>query len=194
MSVIVLYNLIQTSPLFNLIQAIVDRISMIKHLVFLILLCNAELLFSTTKNYYIIDGLHENDSVIQLWYTVLGLLDEYDKGLNAGFEIAFNQNGRYFNPQRGSNWWKYYFAFNTIGSPQNSATVRIPRYKRSIIQLNTLCTMPIERAHYLLQTYMLLEPTLQKRLHQIKKIYWPDNLPVIGVYYQKPLMPAVQPE
>lgn len=165
---------------------------MMKRFVFLILLWSVGSSFSAPKNYYVIDGLHEDNSVIKLWYTVLGLLDEYDKGLSAGFEITFNQDGKHFSPECGSNWWDYYFAFNAIGSSDNSMIVRIPRYKRSVIRFNTVCTMSVERAHYLLKTYMHLQPSLQERFNYIKDIYWPQNIPVVGVYYQNQIMPGVQ--
>ncbi len=150
----------------------------------------------TAKNYYSIDGLHEDNSVIKLWYTVLGLLDEYDKGLIAGFEIVFNHDGKHFSAERGANWWTYYFAFTSIGSSEQSEIIRLARYKRSIIRFNTACTMKPERAYYLLNTYVVIQPVLQERLNDIKARYWPnntqDNKFVIGIYYQDTIMPEVQ--
>jgi hypothetical protein len=165
---------------------------MIKHVLLLNIFCSIGLIFGGTKNYYIIDGRHEDNSVVKLWYTALGLLDEYDKGLNAGFAIVFNQEGKHFSAERGSNWWDYYFACNAVGSPEDGVPVRVPRYKRSTIRFNTVCTMSPTRAHYLLNRYMPLQPAVQERLNHIKAVYWPDDIPVIGVYYQNPIMPEVQ--
>ncbi len=160
--------------------------------IILILFCVSSLSIAS-DNYYIIDGWQEDNSVIKLWYTVLGLLDEYDNGLNAGFEVVFNENGRHFTPDQGPNWWRYYFTCNSIGSPEHSNVKRIPRYRRSIIRFNTACTMSPQRAHYLLTRYMQLTPQLKTRLAQLKSTYFTEEIPVVGVYYQCPMM-DVQPE
>jgi len=164
-----------------------------KYFALFFLLCSAASISNAAHNYYLIDGLHEDNNVIKIWYTALGLLDEYDKGLNAGFEILFNQNGKHFSAERGPNWWQYYFGFHAIGSSEHSAVLRIPRHKRSTIRFNTVCTMSVERGHYLLNTYMRLQPAMQEQLNQIKHDYWPKDIPVVGVYYQHPIIPEVQP-
>lgn len=163
-----------------------------KSTIALMLFC-VSALSGSSDSYYVIDGWQEDNSVIKLWYTVLGLLDEYDHGLNAGFEVTFNENGRHFTADQGANWWRYYFACNTIGSPKNNNVKRLPRYRRSIIRFNTACTMSPQRARYLLTKYMQLSPQLEARLAQLKASYFTGEIPVIGVYYQLPMM-DVQPE
>ncbi len=144
------------------------------------------------KNYYVIDGWQEDNGIIKMWYMVLGLLDEYDKGLNAGFEISFNGDGKYYTEGFGHNWWNYYFAFTSIGSTRGSNIVRVPRYKRSLIRFNTLCTITPERAHYLLTKYMQVNAQVLERYEKIKRVYFADDILTIGVFYQQPMMAEVQ--
>jgi hypothetical protein len=144
-------------------------------------------------NYYIIDGAYEDNSVVKLWYTMIGLLDDYDTSRCSGFEISFNGDGKHYDATRGPNWWDYYFAFHAVGSAQNSSIVRVPRYQRSIMRFKVACTMSPERAHFLLNKYVKLQPAVQAKLEQIKKDYFSQDVPVVGVYYQKPIMPGVQP-
>lgn len=170
-------------------------------ILFFFLLCNVGLFlgnpsFASENNsldYYLIDGLHEDNSLIKVWFTALGLLDEYEQGHNAGFEISFDCNGKHYTADLGSNWWDYYFTFHSIGSPDQSNILRVPRYKRSIIRFKTACTMTSERGNYLLNKYMHIQPALKAQVNQIQQKYWPRNTPVVGIYYQKPIMPDVQP-
>lgn len=163
-----------------------------KYFLFGALLCAFFSAHSKPLSYYTIDGLYEDNGVIKLFYTVLHLLDQYDNGLIAGFEINFNENGKHFNPERGKNWWQYYFTFDRIGSSKDSIVKRVPRYKRSTMRFNTVCTMPKQRAHYLIRKYISLQSSVQKKFNCLKKDYWPDNKAVIGVYYQNPIMIEAQ--
>lgn len=156
------------------------------------------LFFSTTtfyinaKNYYVIDGANEDNNVIKIWYTVIGLLDEYENGDSAGLEISFNHDGKHFDPNRGSNWWEYYFSTSKIGSSEKETVVRVPRYQRAILRFNTVCTMSPERASFLLKKYIRIQPALQLKIDLIKQNCWPIRTPVVGVFYQKPIMPMHQ--
>jgi hypothetical protein len=158
----------------------------------LLFLCAIRTSFGDNRNYYVIDGANEDNNVIKLWHTTIGLLDEYDRGVIAGFDISFNCNGKHFNAQRGPNWWEYYFAFHAIGLPEKSSVLRVPRYQRSVVRFKTVCTMSPERGNFLLNKYMTLQPAILEKIADIKQEYWPHNMPVVGVYYQKPIMPEVQ--
>lgn len=171
-----------------------------KMILLFFLFCNVELVFGKTDmastnnllDYYIIDGLHEDNSVIKVWYTALGLLDEYDRGQNAGFEILFDCNGKHYSAERGSNWWEYYFSFHEVGSSDLCNVVRVPRYKRSILRFKTACAMTPERGNYLINEYMHIQPTIKAKLDRIQQEYWPENKRIVGIFYQKPIMPEVQ--
>lgn len=149
-------------------------------------------IFPHAHDYYVIDGAHEDNSAIKIWYTVLGLLDDYDNCRCDGFEISLGDQGKHFDVQRGLNWWSYYFAFHTIGSSEKSSIVRVPRYKRSVIRFKTVCTMSPERGNFLINKYMKLQPDLQATCNKIKHDYLLQEVPVVGVYYQNPIMPDVQ--
>jgi len=159
---------------------------------FILFISVAKTSLGAARNYYIIDGINEDNGVTKLWYTTLGLLDEYDKGQIAGFELSFNGNGKHFNAHRESNWWSYYFAFYIIGVPDKATLIRMPRYQRSVIRFKTVCTMSPERGNFLLNKYMILQPAIRKKVAMIKAKYWQEGTPVLGVYYQKPIMPEVQ--
>lgn len=40
---------------------------------------------------------------------LLGVYVKYLPEQNGGFEISFGKEGSYFDPNRGENWWRYYF-------------------------------------------------------------------------------------
>lgn len=147
--------------------------------------------FSDASNYYVIDGKNEDNGMIKIWYTMLGLLDDYDNSRCAGFEILFQNDGKHYDESLGSNWWSYYFVENSFGFPKKDLVTRVPRYQRAIIRFKTVCTMPPERGNFLLNKYVRLQPNIYQALDRIKKDYWGD-VPVAGVYYQKPIMSEVQ--
>ncbi len=46
--------------------------------------------------------------------SVLGMLEHYDRwtGLYAGVRVDFKDQGLYYDPARGPNWWNYYLQCN----------------------------------------------------------------------------------
>lgn len=149
--------------------------------------------FLQSKNYYLIDSKNDDNGLIKIWFTTLGLLDEYDKGEILGFEILFDENGKHFDSKYGFNWWQYYFDFNSIGSKEQSSVLRIPCYKRSMIRFNTICTMQAERANYLINKYVKFNQNIKSKFDTIKQKFWTDkDCKIVGIYYQKPMMPEIQ--
>lgn len=142
--------------------------------------------------YFRIDGQYEDNCIIKMWFTALGLVNEYEKGLNAGFEIQFNCNGKHYNPDLGPNWWNYYFAFNSIGERENNVVVRLPRHRRSTVRFEAACTILPERACELINKYMPMQPILMQKFEKIKQKYWQSGCRMIGVYYQNPILEKVQ--
>lgn len=42
-------------------------------------------------------------------FTIIGFLDDFDKEGWQGIVIDFENQGNYYEPKKGSNWWGYYF-------------------------------------------------------------------------------------
>ncbi len=145
---------------------------------FFYLLTLSSVLFAKYDEVSLLDGWQEDNSVLKIWFTVLGLLDEVDRGSSSGFAIRFAQEGKYYDVLKGDNWWTYYFAFDSVGDITSKTIHRIPRYQRSMIRFQTACTMPEERGHELLSKYMKLKPEILERLELLKKEVR------LGVYYQ----------
>lgn len=140
-------------------------------------------LFAGEKPSYIIEGSNKNDfSLMHILNVVISLLDQYDRNEINGFEISFLNDGLYFDPERGSNWWLYYFEPLCLMHEKPDKIVRIPNYMKSIRSMQVLFEMPRERKCFLIQKFIRINQTTQDAVVKIVHDDWKDFF-VIGVDY-----------
>lgn len=133
--------------------------------------------------YYLIDGAHDRDNVIRTLRVALALLDYYEKGLCAGVEVSFFKDGKYFDRNKGPNWWEYYFEPLKVGNVTSDSLIRPATYQKTILSYLMRFELPAHRAHELLHTYIKIQPILAKESEEFIEHF--AGYYLIGVYYEK---------
>lgn len=114
---------------------------------------------------------------------VLGFLHHYEQGLFAGLEVNFRNKGLYFDPQKGPNWWEYYFEPIHIG---NSSNITIQKqYGAETINYDMFIQKNLSRQ----QNYKLIKKYIIPRSHITRAVnsFIENNFNnhfVIGVHYR----------
>lgn len=115
---------------------------------------------------------------------VLGFLDHYDRWRHryAGVRVDFD-DGLYFEPAFGPNWWNYYFEPIDIGGGRGAPSrVVSPHY-------HDLCANRVERelsrdtGARLIQRYVTVTPAVLARADAYISEQW-GNAFVIGIHYR----------
>ena len=115
---------------------------------------------------------------------VLGFLDHYDRRrhLYAGVRVDFD-DGLYYEPAFGPNWWEYYFEPIDIGGGRGAPSrVVNPHY-------HDLCANRVERdmsratAAKLVEQYISVRPSVRDLADAYVREHW-SNAFVIGVHYR----------
>jgi hypothetical protein len=134
-------------------------------------------------DYYVIEGSNkEFVSISYILGTAIRLLDKYENHEIAGFEMAYDQSGYYFDADKGPNWWNYYFEPLSVGDKSNCEPQRVPNYLKFMLGSETLFEMAHERKQYLIAKYIRIHPELQQKVDEIVAQQFSNNI-VIGVVH-----------
>lgn len=141
--------------------------------------------YAHQKPHYIMEGSnHDKCSMLSIFNTVLALLDQYERHEINGFEVAYNNDGLYFDAQLGPNQWLYYFEPLKVMHEEPHITMRVTNYFKFIQGTLALFEMPRERKEYLIRTYIHLNQEMQERIANFTKYELQDAY-VIGISYTK---------
>jgi nodulation protein Z len=115
---------------------------------------------------------------------VLGFLDHFDRWrhLYAGVKVDFD-DGLYYEPAFGPNWWEYYFEPIDIGGGRDAqASVVSPHY-------HDLCANRVERGmsrqtgSALIERYVAVKPSIRGITDAYVSEHWTDAF-VVGIHYR----------
>ena len=117
---------------------------------------------------------------------VLGQLYLYEQGTNrrlTGLSVDFDRFGAYYDPERGPNWWRYYFEPITVGRREGSR-VSYPSRNEYIQVFHTRRTR-ISRAEAaaLVKKYIHVKRPILEQADQFADRYF-QNIFTIGVHYR----------
>lgn len=132
------------------------------------------------KESFIILNCPVNSGFFAIFSSVLAALDMYDQGNYAGIKIDLN-SGIYLEPERGSNWWEYFFEPINLGD--SAASTYVLSFDETMGLINAGFTISRERGFELIQKYIYLKPKLQKELDKLTKKLFKDYT-VIGLHYR----------
>ncbi len=123
----------------------------------------------------------ESAGFFSTFHYILTVCKSYDKGLIRGFKVDFGTTGNYYCPNRGENWWHYYFLPTQFGdmTPPTIQTVYPPN--TSLMEIE-LFTSKIECSH-LIKKYLTIRPEI---IHFVDTFYKENLLGhfVISVHYR----------
>ena len=136
-------------------------------------------LFSDEKPFIIMNN-PVNSGFGAVFSAVLSALDLYDQGHYAGLQLDLN-SGVYVDPQKGPNWWEYFFEPVYLGNDQ--APHHVLTSDEVSILINAGFPMSRERSFELIQKYIHLKPAIQKKINKLVKINFSDFY-MIGIHHR----------
>lgn len=139
---------------------------------------------STSKEYVVINNPCYNPGMFCVLNTVMGFLYFYDQGRYAGLRVDFANQGLYYDPRYGSNWWQYYFEPIELGKATDQATIKSYGGTDCILyDMFTQKDLTPLQVYELTQKYIRLRPHIQKKLNQFVDDYFGDYF-IIGIHYR----------
>lgn len=118
--------------------------------------------------------------------TVLGMLEHYEtwRSRYAGVKVNFRDQGLYYDPEGGENWWEYYFEPIDIGGSEGSAGLRvIDTYQRVHFALRTARKMNRAGGHRLIGKYVRVRSHIQREVDSFVRENF-EGAHVIGIHYR----------
>lgn len=117
---------------------------------------------------------------------VLGHLYLYEQGANpslTGFSVDFDRFGLYYDPERGPNWWSYYFEPIHVGAREGSP-FRYPSLHEYEQVVNIMRPgIPRAQAGALIRKYIHVKRPILDQVDQFADRYF-QNIFTIGVHYR----------
>lgn len=133
---------------------------------------------SQNTNLMIHDSL--NIGMFATFSLVLATLHLYEEGNFAGVKVDLN-SGFYLDPDRGPNWWEYFFEPIALGdqdAPTHSFSIQ-----EGIDLVGQGFQLPRYRLCELVQRYVHIKPDIQREVDAFTQTYFNDHF-VIGVHHR----------
>ncbi len=134
------------------------------------------------SSYAYLDTIDSNYNIFQQLAIVVGLLDKYEEKEYAGLKVDFGTDGKYYSRFLGNNWWEYFFKKVEVGDTHKERC-RIKKFEKTALSCSTF-QFDTERAHYLIQKYIFIQPKIVKEIAAFETEYLNDSF-TIGVNYIK---------
>lgn len=117
--------------------------------------------------------------------SVLGMLEHYDKwqSLYSGIGVDFKDQGLYFDPAYGPNWWSYYFEPFAIGSAESAASKPITARQHDTFAHRAENTLSRKKGATLINRYIRVKPQVAAKVEAFVQTHFNDHL-VIGIHYR----------
>jgi hypothetical protein len=139
-----------------------------------------------TKEFLVLRGSERNDlcGLFSELAAVLGLLEHYEEwnDIYSGLRVDFADQGLYYDPARGENWWEYYFEPIDVGRPAHA----IARIVTSFQHENLACAihrLSRRRGFSLIDRYIHPQRHIRDMVNTYVRDNFRDNF-VFGVHYR----------
>lgn len=143
------------------------------------LLCHAEhkkeILFLDSDN---------SAGMFAAFYMILGALEYAHENKLSGVKVNFGEQGLYFDPSKGGNWWEYYFEplpiYHNKGNHCHLKKIS-PKGKVKLVTEGTRLSKG--RAHHLIEKYIRVKPYIQDKVNRFVEEHFKDYY-IVGVHYR----------
>lgn len=139
---------------------------------------HTQLLFAEGQNYFVLRN-REGAGLFCLFGDVLALLHSYEMGLFRGVEVDFAEEGLYYDPNLGSNWWNYYCEPIAIGE-KNSVYAGDGSYQK---MSEIFFYKNRQEAFTFIKKYIHFRPYILEKVDQFTRIHLDDSY-LIGIHYR----------
>ena len=116
--------------------------------------------------------------MFSVFMDVLSLLQNYEKGIFKSIKVDFANEGQYFDPKFGQNWWEYYF--EPINNQSSDKSVEFYYLDCWKIQF---CNSR-KYNNYLIEKHICLKPHIQDKINSFVANYFKNGEFLIGVHYR----------
>jgi hypothetical protein len=132
---------------------------------------------------YTLPSPGDKSGMFSVFITVLGFLDSFERGECKGVVIDFKEQGLYYDPLKGPNWWSYYFEPVTFGNvdPTDLKVVThkmIRKFNRKVVR-----EFSRQEGQALIQKYIHLKSELKQKRDAFVERHFKDHF-VIGVHFR----------
>ena len=165
--------------LYRFIQSLRKKMKLASlYCLFVIHCCCAQTAYLFTPR-----GDNDKPGFFGAFNSVLAALDFCEQH-NAILGVDFQKVGWYYDPQKGSNWWDYYFDQPRL--PLKTPVQEVKRFKgwqKSLILLEGLFVISKVRAHELIKRYIRIKEPIQK----IIDTFYAEHMQgyyMIGIHYR----------
>lgn len=135
--------------------------------------------YAKTGPYLVVNNPHHS-GFFATFYSILGALDYYEKNSYAGITVNLDSY-MYLDPNKGPNWWEYYFEPIQIGEEAKEHYIFSYEDTHSLIKKGY--SMPRQWAYEIIQKYIHLRPEIYTEVNQFILKNFQNNY-VIGLHYR----------
>jgi hypothetical protein len=104
--------------------------------------------------------------------------------LISGLRVDFADQGLYYDPAVGNNWWSYYFDRIEIGSHDGASVRAVGAFQHDAFAYRVEQTMRRATAAALVARHVRVKPVLLERVEHYLRDNFTDATPAIGVHYR----------
>ncbi len=128
---------------------------------------------------------------------VLGCLEHYEQrpAIYAGVHVDFRDDGLYYEPAAGPNWWEYYFEPVCVGSQASAVSRFVPPWQHDFFAEKTEREMSRPAAASLMARHVRVKAVVHDQVERFWRAHLQDAF-AIGIHYrgtdkseETPLMP-----
>jgi len=140
---------------------------------------------SAQKDILIVPSAGYQPGLFSQFATVLGILEHYDRWRDryAGLRVDLAEQGLYYDPSEGPNWWNYFFEPLVLGGAAVGRPRRVGDDELFYFARRVETSMPRGRAHALLERYIRPVARMRDRVDAYVRGRF-AGAQVLGVHYR----------
>jgi hypothetical protein len=141
--------------------------------------------FASRKGFLVLPSAIYAPGLFSAFATVLGLLEHYDnwRGRYAGVRVDFGNEGLYYDPSAGDNWWEYFFERIDRGAEQNAPRTIIGTDEQFYFARRVERTMPRAHGFALIDQYIRPQQHIREKVDAYVRANF-DGAFMIGIHYR----------
>lgn len=126
----------------------------------------------------------ETSGLFTEFLAAVGALSQHERwpGIYSGLRIDYQDQGLYYDPAVGLNWWEYYFQPIAIGASDHAVVMTIDPHQHDLLTYHA-AAMSRATAHDLISRHVRLQPHISRMLDAYVARHF-DGAFVIGVHYR----------
>lgn len=134
------------------------------------------------KKIAIVHRLNTGQGLFSVFFTVAHYMNRYAKGELAGVQVNLANEGYYYDPAYGSNWWEYYMQPINLGVREGTVEYSSGQTSHHL-SYDAEMSIPKEQISELAKKYFIFKPDIQVQVKSFVDKNFKDKF-VIGVHYR----------